>query len=113
MSFSNEHWIRAACALVAASVAPAVAQEYPTKPLRFIAPNLPGGPTDILARLIGQKLTESMGQPVIVENRAGAGGRLECRSCQRDSSGRTAARTPATRRSPGSMSSARPTSCGR
>ncbi|MGZ5164875.1 MAG: Bug family tripartite tricarboxylate transporter substrate binding protein, partial [Burkholderiales bacterium] len=57
-------------------VAPAVAQEYPTKPLRFIAPNLPGGPTDILARLIGQKLTESMGQPVIVENRAGAGGNI-------------------------------------
>jgi tripartite-type tricarboxylate transporter receptor subunit TctC len=76
MSFSNEHWIRAACALVIASVAPAVAQEYPTKPLRFIAPNLPGGPTDILARLIGQKLTESMGQPVIVENRAGAGGNI-------------------------------------
>jgi tripartite-type tricarboxylate transporter receptor subunit TctC len=76
MSFSNAHWIRAACALVAASVAPAIAQDYPTKPLRFIAPNLPGGPTDILARLIGQKLTESMGQPVIVENRAGAGGNI-------------------------------------
>jgi tripartite-type tricarboxylate transporter receptor subunit TctC len=51
-------------------------QSYPTKPLRFIAPNLPGGPTDILARLIGQKLTESMGQPVVIENRAGAGGNI-------------------------------------
>jgi len=50
------------------------AQSYPVRSIRFIAPNLPGGPTDILARLIGQKLSESMGQPVVVENRAGASG---------------------------------------
>src|SRR5882672_1341233 len=54
----------------------ASAQDYPVKPIRFIAPNLPGGPTDILARLIGQKLSESMGQPVVIENRAGAGGNI-------------------------------------
>ena len=54
----------------------AAAQEWPAKPIRFIAPNLPGGPTDILARLIGQKLSESLGQPVVVENRAGAGGNI-------------------------------------
>lgn len=47
---------------------------YPVRSIRFIAPNLPGGPTDILARLIAQKLSESMGQPVVVENRAGASG---------------------------------------
>jgi len=47
---------------------------YPVRPIRFIAPNLPGGPTDILARLIAQKLSESMGQPIVVENRAGASG---------------------------------------
>ena len=68
---------RAACAAVLlAACALSVAQEYPTKPLRFIAPNLPGGPTDILARLLGQKLSESFGQPVIIENRAGAGGNI-------------------------------------
>jgi tripartite-type tricarboxylate transporter receptor subunit TctC len=65
-----------AIACVLAFPAFAFAQDYPTKPLRFIAPNLPGGPTDILARLIGQKLTESMGQPVVIENRAGAGGNI-------------------------------------
>ena len=62
-----------ACVLAYAA---AGAQDYPVKSLRFIAPNLPGGPTDILARLLGQKLAESMGQPVIVENRAGAGGNI-------------------------------------
>jgi len=59
------------CALAAGA---AVAQQYPVRPIRFIAPNLPGGPSDILARIIGQKLSESMGQPVIIENRAGASG---------------------------------------
>jgi tripartite-type tricarboxylate transporter receptor subunit TctC len=77
MPFSTSQRARVACVFAAlAAAAPALAQDYPSRPLRFIAPNLPGGPTDILARLIGQKLTESMGQPVIVENRAGAAGNI-------------------------------------
>jgi len=71
---------QAACALsfavLAGVCANAPAQEYPVKAIRFIAPNLPGGPTDILARLVGQKLAESFGQPVVIENRAGAGGNI-------------------------------------
>ena len=52
----------------------AAAQGYPSKPIRFISPYAPGGGTDILARLIGQKLSESVGQPVVIDNRPGAGG---------------------------------------
>ena len=49
------------------------ADEYPNKPIRFIVPYAPGGSSDILARLFGQRLTETMGQPFVVDNRAGAG----------------------------------------
>lgn len=52
------------------------AQEYPTKPIRWVIPYPPGGSTDIVGRIIGQKLTESLGQPVIIDNRAGASGIL-------------------------------------
>lgn len=57
---------------VAASPA-AAAQDYPNKPIRFIVPYAPGGSSDILARLFGQRLSETMGQPFVVDNRAGAG----------------------------------------
>jgi tripartite-type tricarboxylate transporter receptor subunit TctC len=65
-------------ALAAACVAgtSAWAQEYPVKPIRLITPFAPGGGTDVLARYIGTHLTESFGQPIVVDNRPGAGGNI-------------------------------------
>jgi tripartite-type tricarboxylate transporter receptor subunit TctC len=67
--------LKIAGALVLVGFASAAsAQSYPSKPIRFISPYAPGGGTDILARLIGQKLSEGVGQPVVIDNRPGAGG---------------------------------------
>ncbi len=54
------------------------AQDYPTKPIRFIVPYAAGGSSDILARLFGQRLGESMRQTFVVDNRPGAGGMIRC-----------------------------------
>src|SRR4051812_31195256 len=72
------HIIRTICwALTVMSfMSGACAQEYPNKPIRLIAPFSPGGATDVLARIVGQKLGERLGQPVVVENRVGAGGNI-------------------------------------
>ncbi|KQT11225.1 Bug family tripartite tricarboxylate transporter substrate binding protein [Ramlibacter sp. Leaf400] len=65
--------VSASCLLMGTT---AHAQAYPTKPIRMIVPFPAGGTTDIVARLVAQRMTESMGQPVLVENRGGAGGAI-------------------------------------
>ena len=59
-----------------ASVAPASAQEFPSKPLRIVVPFPAGGTTDVVARLVAQRMSESLGQQVLVDNRGGAGGTI-------------------------------------
>ena len=68
---------RLCCLLISAcclSMAGAQAQPYPSKPIRFIVPSPPGGSPDILARIVSQKMTEQLGQQVVVDNRGGASG---------------------------------------
>ena len=61
---------------LSALLSPALAQQYPTRAVRIIAPFAVGGPTDIMARIMAQKLTELHGQQFVVDNRVGAGGNI-------------------------------------
>ena len=60
--------------LLAMLLASAQAQPYPSKPVRVVVPSPPGGPPDLIIRMIGPKLSAALGQPVVVDNRPGAGG---------------------------------------
>src|SRR4249919_3578088 len=77
--------MRATLALLLALFCHAIpAQDaYPVKPLRFILPFPPGGGTDILGRLIAERLSASLGQPVVIENRGGAGGNVGAEAAAR------------------------------
>jgi tripartite-type tricarboxylate transporter receptor subunit TctC len=69
--------VRLVCALAAVLVpAMAAAQDYPNKPIKLIVPFPPGGPNDIIARAVGQRMQELSGQTVTIDNRGGAGGQL-------------------------------------
>lgn len=78
LPFGRRHLVFALglAAIAAAFSPPAMAQGYPTKPIRLVVSFPPGAGPDILARMIGNKLSDSLGQPVITENRPGAGGNI-------------------------------------
>ena len=79
MNYHYRHTFRYLCALliaIAATSALAQVGPYPNRPIRFIVPTPPGGGADMLARLVGKKLSDSVGQPVIIDNRPGAAGNV-------------------------------------
>jgi tripartite-type tricarboxylate transporter receptor subunit TctC len=66
----------AAMAIATTSSLTAMAQDFPTKPIKFVVGYAAGGPTDVIARIVGQEISTTLGQPVVVENRAGANGNI-------------------------------------
>ena len=69
-------WLWAVLLALALLSAPAVAQQYPTKPITVIVPFAAGGPTDVVTRLVGEHMARTLGQTFVVENIGGAGGTL-------------------------------------
>ena len=73
----RRHVIGLVCAALCAAATPfAWASDYPNKPVKLVVPYPPGGPTDIVARVVAQKLQEQMGQPFVIDNRPGAGANI-------------------------------------
>jgi tripartite-type tricarboxylate transporter receptor subunit TctC len=76
MNINRRLWAVTACTFAVFAGPLAHAQDFPNKPIRIIVPLPPGGSNDVLARLLGSKMSESFGQPVVVENRPGAAGNI-------------------------------------
>ncbi len=70
----NKARLQTVLALALLAPAPALAQTWPDHSIRLVVPFPAGGPTDIIARVVGQAMTEALGQPVVIDNRGGAGG---------------------------------------
>jgi tripartite-type tricarboxylate transporter receptor subunit TctC len=76
----KQNMIAAFLVLVAPLLAFQSAQAFPDRPIKLVVASPAGGPPDVMARLLSEKMAASLGQPVIVENRAGAGGTIGARS---------------------------------
>jgi tripartite-type tricarboxylate transporter receptor subunit TctC len=68
--------MRLAAVLILLWISPLAAQPYPAKPIRVVVPFAAGGIADLYARIIGARVTDAWGQPVVIENRTGAGGNI-------------------------------------
>jgi tripartite-type tricarboxylate transporter receptor subunit TctC len=75
--------LAAAALLGALATSPALAQGYPTKPISFIIGFAPGGPSDVLSRIVTDKMAQLLGQPFVIENRAGAAGNIAAQAVAR------------------------------
>ena len=73
-------WRAAVLAVLALAAAPAVAQDYPNRPIMLIVPFPPGGSTTIVGRIVADKMSEVLGQSIVVDNRGGAGGTIGSRA---------------------------------
>jgi tripartite-type tricarboxylate transporter receptor subunit TctC len=71
-----KHLLASFLAVASCAAGAAIAQQYPTKPVRVVVAFAPGGFADGVARLVGQKMSEGLGQPVVIDNRGGAGGNI-------------------------------------
>jgi tripartite-type tricarboxylate transporter receptor subunit TctC len=85
MPISRRALINAAALATATAFAPRVARAaYPERPIRLIVPFVPGGAVDAVGRLLGNAMTAHLGQPVVIENRGGAGGAFVARRLHHD-----------------------------